>query len=144
MLHHLLIAAIELDRSRKFYCDVLGLREIERPNFPYPGAWFEFGNGLQLHLVVRADATLRGQKAIDSYDVHFAVRVKSYAQTLASLRAKGFREDAPESDIRKMILRPDSITGNPQIYILDPDRNIVEFNCESLDSPIRSPESGDS
>ena len=32
-----------------------------------------------------------------------------------------------------MILRPDSVTGFPQIYILDPDRNIVEFNCEVLD-----------
>ena len=30
-----------------------------------------------------------------------------------------------------MILRPDSITGYPQIYILDPDRNVIEFNCET-------------
>ena len=35
------------------------LEEIDRPVFPYPGAWFELGNGVQLHLVVRADATLR-------------------------------------------------------------------------------------
>ncbi len=32
-----------------------------------------------------------------------------------------------------MILKPDSIAGNPQIYILDPDRNIIEFNCEAVD-----------
>lgn len=125
-LHHVLIVALDLERSRQFYRDVLELREIERPNFPYPGLWFEFCNGLQLHIVVRADATTRGEKAIDSYDVHFAVRVKSYRETLASLRGKGFGDDAT-------ILRPDSITGNPQIYIMDPDRNIIEFNCESLE-----------
>ena len=89
---------------------------------------------LQTLHVTRAvrSATMRGQKDIDAYDVHFAVRVKSYTQTVESLHAKGFREDAAMNDLRKMILRPDSITGYPQIYVLDPDRNIVEFNCESL------------
>ena len=132
-LHHLLVAVLELERSRRFYREVIELEEIDRPTFPYPGAWFQFGNGLHLHLVVRSDATMRGDKGIDSYDVHFAVRVKSYRETLASLLAKGFHDDGPEGDIHRMILRPDSVTGFPQIYVLDPDRNIVEFNCETLD-----------
>ena len=106
------------------------MKAVVRPTFPYPGAWFQFGNGLHLHLVVRSDATMRGDKPIDSYDVHFAMRVRSYREPLASLRAKGFQDDAPEDDIHRMILRPNSVTGFPQIYILDPDRNIVEFNCE--------------
>ena len=132
-LHHVLVAVMELERSRQFYRDVIELEEIDRPTFPYPGAWFKFGNGLHLHLVVRSDATMRGDKPIDAYDVHFAMRVRSYRETLASLRSKGFREDALEDDRHRMILRPDSVTGFPQIYILDPDRNIVEFNCETLD-----------
>ena len=132
-LHHVLVAVLEIERSRQFYRDVIELEEIDRPTFPYPGAWFEFGNGLHLHLVVRSDATMRGDKPIDAYDVHFAMRVRSYRETLASLRAKGFRDDAPENDRCRMILMPDSVTGFPQIYILDPDRNIVELNCETLD-----------
>jgi hypothetical protein len=32
-----------------------------------------------------------------------------------------------------MVLRPASAAGYPQIYILDPDRNIIEFNFETLD-----------
>jgi hypothetical protein len=32
-----------------------------------------------------------------------------------------------------MVLRPDSVTGRPQIYIMDPDHNIVEFICDTLD-----------
>jgi len=132
-LHHVLIAAQQLDRSKRFYRDVLELEEIERPAFPYEGAWFQLGSNHHLHIVVRSDATSRGEKNIDSWDVHFALRVKSYRETVSWLKAKGFSEDAAENDIRKMILKPDSITGYAQIYILDPDRNVIEFNCETMD-----------
>jgi glyoxylase I family protein len=131
-LHHVLIATRNLERSRQFYREVLELQEIVRPNLRYPGAWFEFWNGQQIHIVVRHDATFREDKPLDSFDVHFAVRVKSFNETVESLRAKGFREDASAGEFRRMILRPNSIAGNPQIYVLDPDRNIVEFNCEAL------------
>jgi len=124
-----LVATRDLEKSKRFYREVLELEEIERPNFRYPGAWFQFGNGLQLHIVVQPRATLRGDKPIDSFDVHFAVRVPSYREKVEELHAKGFRDDAAEADIDRMILRPDSLTGFPQIYILDPDRNIIEFNC---------------
>jgi len=59
--------------------------------------------------------------------------MKSYRDTLAWLRAKGFRDDVPDGDLRKMELRPNSLAGYPQIYVLDPDRNIIEFNFETLD-----------
>jgi glyoxylase I family protein len=132
-LHHLLIAAEDVDRSRSFYADVLEFEEIARPAFPYLGAWFQIGSNQQLHIVVRSESMMRGDKNIDSWDIHFALRVKTYRETLAWLEAKGFREDLPEDDIRKMVLKPHSIAGNAQIYILDPDRNIIEFNCETLD-----------
>jgi len=131
-LHHVLVAARDLDKSRQFYRDVLELQEVARPNFRYPGAWFEFWNGLQIHIVVRPDATFREEKPLDTFDVHFAVRVKSFSQTVEMLRAKGFREDASAGEFRRVILWPNPIAGNPPLYFLDPDRNIVEFNCEGL------------
>jgi hypothetical protein len=30
-------------------------------------------------------------------------------------------------------LRSKSVAGYAQIYIIDPDRNIIEFNCETMD-----------
>ena len=118
--------------SKRFYSEVLELQEIDRPVFPFPGAWYQLGDNQQLHMMVRPEATMRQGKSNDSWDVHFALRVKSYRETLIWLLAKGFRDDAPEDDIRKMILKPDSVTGNAQIYILDPDRNVIEFNCETM------------
>lgn len=132
-IHHVLIVVQELEPSRRFYRDTLELEEIDRPVFPYPGAWFQLANNQQLHLLERSDATFRGERPVDAFDLHFAMRVKSYRDTLAWLRSKGFQEDAPEDDLRKMILRPNSVTGFPQIYILDPDRNIVEYNCEMIE-----------
>ena len=134
-LHHLLIAVDDLERARKFYTDVLEMQEIDRPPFPYPGIWYKIGDGQQqLHIIVRSDATLRRDKWVDADDIHFALRVESsYRDTIVWLSGKGFRDDVPDDDSKKMVLRPKSLAGYPQIYIVDPDRNIIEFNCETID-----------
>jgi glyoxylase I family protein len=132
--HHVLIASDDLERSRQFYSDVLELEEINRPAFPYPGIWYKIGGGLQqLHIIVSSEATIRRNKANDPNDIHFALRMESYRDTLAWLRNKGFRDDVPAGDLRKMELLPTSLAGWPQIYILDPDRNIIEFSFETID-----------
>src|SRR5580704_671908 len=125
-LHHALIPTTDVERSRRFYCDVLELREIARPPFHFAGAWFQFGGGQQLHLFVREDATTRAGKGLDFFDVHLALAMTSYAKTLAWLKSKGFSDDPHCGDERRMILYPDSIVGRPQIYIIDPDHNIIE------------------
>ncbi|HKV46475.1 MAG TPA: VOC family protein [Candidatus Acidoferrales bacterium] len=133
-LHHILIAVDDLERSRTFYRDVLELKEIDRPRFNFPGLWFQIGDAEQhLHIIVGMGALQRTGRPNNPQDVHFALRVKSYCETIDWLRKKGFREDLPADDLLGVIARPNSITGHPQIYILDPDRNIIEFNCESLD-----------
>jgi catechol 2,3-dioxygenase-like lactoylglutathione lyase family enzyme len=133
-LHHVLVAVDDLERSRTFYRDTLELKEIARPPFNFPGIWFALGSGDQhLHIIVGMGALQRTGRPNNPQDIHFALRVKSYRETVAWLRTKGFREDLPPDNLLSMQLRPNSITGNPQIYVVDPDRNIIEFNCESLE-----------
>jgi glyoxylase I family protein len=131
--HHVSLCVTGLERSRAFYRGILGLREIARPNFPFPGAWFAVGAAQQLHLIVHTDPTLRGDKGIDTRDNHFAVRVKSYRDTVAFLRSKGYREDAAADDPLRMVLSPHATAGFPQIYVLDPDRHVIEINAAQLD-----------
>ena len=133
-LHHVLIGVNDLERSRSFYRDVLELEEIERPPFDFPGLWFRIGDAEQhLHIVVGMGALQRVGRPNNPQDVHFALRVESYRETLDWLHKKGFREELASDDLRNLQLRPNSVTGRPQLYILDPDRNIIEFNCESME-----------
>lgn len=116
-IHHVSIAVRDLQRARAFYTDVLGLTEIERPPFKSSGIWYAIGDQ-QLHLIQQpAGETLR-EGGIDSTDGHFAVWVSSYRDTIARLEQTGVAYDA----------RPNSVAGFAQIYILDPDRNVIEFD----------------
>lgn len=132
-IHHVSLNCTDLERSRRFYREVLGLREIERPPFPFPGAWLEVPGGQQLHLIVHDHATFRGQKGIDTRDNHFAVRVADYSAAVEFLRSQGYREDAEPLDLMSMRLQPHATAGFPQIYILDPDRHVIEINAARLE-----------
>lgn len=123
-LHHVSLLVRDVEKARAFYRDILSLKEMERPAFDFPGAWFRVGNsGQQLHLIVHDGQTLRSG-GIDTRDGHFAMRVASYRAVLATLEQHGIEYKA----------NPESRAGFAQIFILDPDGNIVEFNADAADS----------
>lgn len=122
-LHHVSVSVTDLGRARRFYGDILGLEEIARPPFDFPGAWYRLGDR-QLHLLVHPGThTLRGTTSIESREGHYGVRVRSYRKTLEHLEAQGinYRD------------KPRSLTPWPQIFVTDPDGNVIELNAERLD-----------
>ncbi len=132
-LHHVTLPVADLDRSKQFYAEVLGLREIDRPPFGFPGCWFQLGDR-QLHLIQRDDGSARRGRGVDSRDIHFAIRVRSYARALETLRSRGYRDDRHNNDLLKMKVSPGATAGFPQIFIMDPDRHVIEVNAEGLDT----------
>jgi catechol 2,3-dioxygenase-like lactoylglutathione lyase family enzyme len=62
-VHHVVLLIDDLAAARQFYGDVLGLTEIDRPDFKLDGAWFQLGAG-QLHLIVEAGSCRTGESAL--------------------------------------------------------------------------------
>jgi len=119
-LHHVSISVTDVERAKRFYGGVLGLIEIERPPFDFGGAWYEVGDR-QLHLIVHPRTrTLRGTTEIEPRDAHFALRVADYDETLDRLRAHGVQ----------VVESPVNPTPWAQLYVTDPDGNVVELNVE--------------
>jgi catechol 2,3-dioxygenase-like lactoylglutathione lyase family enzyme len=49
-INHYLVVSKNLERSKKFYQDVLGLELAERPDFGFPGYWLKTGDNICVHL----------------------------------------------------------------------------------------------
>lgn len=49
-INHYLIRSEDLEQSRAFYEDVLGMSQIPRPDFPFPGYWLGVSGAAQVHL----------------------------------------------------------------------------------------------
>ena len=87
-LHHVAVIVTDMEKATWFYSEVLGLKPLPRPAFPFPGSWYELGDRT-LHLIVHPPSrTMRGTRVIDPRDGHLAVRVTSFENTdVKSVRA---------------------------------------------------------
>jgi catechol 2,3-dioxygenase-like lactoylglutathione lyase family enzyme len=122
-LHHVSLTVTNLERAKDFYSNILCLKEIPRPDFDFPGAWYDI-EGQQLHLIVFPDSqTIRQDKRLSSREGHFALRVTDYTATLDWLKLKGV----------EMIENPNSTSGFAQIFCADPDGNLIELNVDQKD-----------
>ncbi|WP_339146607.1 MULTISPECIES: VOC family protein [unclassified Sutcliffiella] len=122
-LHHVSLAVNDVEEAKHFYGRLLGFTELKRPDFDFPGAWYQVGNS-QLHLIQNKQAeTLRHENNIDSRDGHFAIRVEDYYQTVEYLQSK---------DI-EIVQKPHSNSGFAQIFCMDPSNNLIEFNVDQKD-----------
>src|SRR3954464_11403331 len=45
---HVTLICADLEAARQFYVDFLGMNEVSRPAFKFPGLWFQSGN-VQIH-----------------------------------------------------------------------------------------------
>jgi catechol 2,3-dioxygenase-like lactoylglutathione lyase family enzyme len=131
LLHHVSLVVTNLERSLAFYRDVIGLPQIPRPPIPVPGIWLGCGDR-QIHLILYTPGTFRSDPKIDIADAHFAFRTDDFDGYVDKLKAHGFSPDAAERDPKRLFLNLNSAAGFKQLYVLDPDRNIVEINAAPM------------
>lgn len=109
-IHHVSINVSDTSLALGFYRDLLGLTELERPAFPFGGAWLDAGSGRQVHLIEADVPADLGQ--------HVAFGVRSLEDVVRSLREAGVEIGDP---------REVGDTGIRQAFATDPDGNRVEF-----------------
>lgn len=115
-LHHAGLLVSDLDRARGFYEAVLGLQVYpNRPDLPYPGEWYELGNGQQLHLMQLPNPDVGSTRPEHGgRDRHIALAVRDIAALKSRLDAAGVRYTASQS-------------GRAALFCRDPDANTLEF-----------------
>ena len=128
LLHHLAVISTDLERSLAFYSGLFGFKQMHRPNLSTSGAWLACG-AHEIHIIVHPKGSFRQSARIDHADSHFALRVDNFEAFFAKLVSLGFSEDAAEGDPKRMLVNRASPVGYPQIYLLDPDLNIIEVNA---------------
>lgn len=114
---HVSIAVSDLAKARAFYGGIIGLRELPRPDFGFPGAWYDLGGGLQLHIIVNGGWSFRPLVRFDIKAPHFALSVGDADDLYRRLSARG----EPFDDVRL------EGTGMRQLFLHDQDGNMVEF-----------------
>ncbi|QSR88787.1 VOC family protein [Methylacidiphilum caldifontis] len=127
-IHHVTLPVKDLNQSVGFYSKLLGLKQIERPPFPFSGAWFQVGTQ-QLHLTEWTDEKKSPDFSMNTRDHHVAFRVKSINEALEWLRKQGYREDHANPSLRLWV-KLDSVAGFPQIFLFDPDGHLIEINAQ--------------
>ena len=108
--HHVAIAVKDVEKSRSFYERILNLESIPRPDFSFPGVWYQLG-AQQLHLI-RSDV-------VRNKTQHFAIEVHDIQETFETLKARGVPIVSPPGK------RPHD--HSDYMFCLDPDGNLIEL-----------------
>lgn len=126
-LHHVSVPSSDLSASKQFYENVLGLQQMKRPPFSIEGIWYAVG-ALQIHLTVYPSAHFRRAKRVDNDDIHFALKTSDIENAITSLVKCGFSDSLPDDHPKKLIIKRSGLAGFPQVFLMDPDHNIIEIN----------------
>lgn len=118
-IDHVTIVVKDLERSRDFYCGVLGMGEVERPRFSFAGKWFQAGS-TQIHLILEhAESGPAGEtRQTSSRGHHFAFEVADANAAARRLTGLGLPIVSGPKE------RPD---GAVQVFVNDPDGHLVEL-----------------
>lgn len=128
-LDHYSIRTADIEKTRRFYVEVVGLIDGPRPPFNFPGAWLYSGeqpvvhvigidpkdkSGLVEYMGDRYDETLSGTGTID----HVAFAADDLAEMLSRLKKHGvvYRErTVPDLNLH-------------QVFLDDPNGVLIEIN----------------
>ncbi len=127
-LNHVTLIVADLEASRRFYRDGLGMAEIPRPeSFHFSGAWLRAGSA-ELHLIAEKDSGQPPGEPAPADDAPGGRgRARHFAYTVTSTQACVQR--LAEHGIQIVVGPRPRGDGPTQTYCYDPDGHLVEFTA---------------
>jgi catechol 2,3-dioxygenase-like lactoylglutathione lyase family enzyme len=141
---HYSIRTLDLEAARRFYTDVIGLKEGPRPPFDFPGYWLYSGEppadlsnaaknyglvhlmgpakGLTEYLGDKDAASLKGGTGPLDHVAFAATGRDAMVERCKSHRIEFFERDVPLLGIRQM-------------FVKDPDGVTIELNYPASEAP---------
>ncbi|MDZ4101491.1 MAG: VOC family protein [Hydrogenophaga sp.] len=119
---HFTIVTDQLEATRAFYVDLLGMREGPRPAFPVPGLWLYANDLPVLHVVAVERMPTPRRGALD----HMAYWAEGLADTVASLRSH---------EVSLRLIRAPGANRTWQLFFNDPNGVEVELDFAETETP---------
>jgi catechol 2,3-dioxygenase-like lactoylglutathione lyase family enzyme len=113
-MNHFTVLSGNLDTTKAFYVDILGLKEGYRPPLGFPGVWLYVGDQAVLHVIAGRKLPAEPGGVLD----HMAFSASDLPATVKKLESSGIKYD-----LRK---QPDS--GTWQLFCFDPSGAKVELD----------------
>jgi catechol 2,3-dioxygenase-like lactoylglutathione lyase family enzyme len=113
-MEHFTVLAEDLEATRGFYRDILGLEEGYRPPLGFPGAWLYVGGRAVLHVIAGRALPKERAGVLD----HMAFAAADLPGTLAKLKRRGVEYN----------LRRQADTRIWQLFFHDPSGAKVELD----------------
>ena len=126
-MEHFLVIAEDIEETKNFYCDILGLTPGFRPDLDFPGYWLYLGDVPCLHIAEWKTY------AVFTKRVDIPMSTKSVGTgplDHIAFNATGFDDIARKLNKRKIPYKDNRLDdiGLAQIFIQDPNGVTLELN----------------
>lgn len=127
-IDHVAFSVKDVAQSRDFYSRIMGLPEIPRPNFSFPGVWYKLGD-IMIHIIQMPDQPEQADRAqLSAQDAHVAFFVEN-VNDLNEIIRKVESENIPWYELEN------APSGLRQVFFKDPDGHMIEIVTPNPESP---------
>jgi len=119
-MNHFTVLTDDLERTRAFYVELLGLSEGPRPPLGFPGAWLYAGERPILHVIAGRPLPAERHGVLD----HMAFSARGLTELAARFDQAGIQYD----------LRRQAESNVWQLFVFDPNGARVELDFDASES----------
>ena len=120
ILQHVNVKTDDLKSTVDFWTDAIGLRDGDRPNFTFPGAWLYSGEEAVMHLIDISGTEEKAEKQTGSID-HVAFAAEGFGAFKDKLAGMGY-------EYEERIVPGGHLW---QLFVRDPNGVLCELNFDA-------------